>query len=538
MKLSKKVDEGIYIIAEMSANHGGKLENALSIVRAAKDAGADCLKIQTYTPGSITIDCDNEYFRIRGGLWDGNTLNELYSEAATPFEWQPAIKAECDRIGIDFLSTPFDKEGADFLEELGVGAYKIASFELVDIPLIRHVAKKGKPMLVSCGMGTIDEIHEAVDTMLGEGLTKDQIILMKCTSEYPADLPDMNLVTIQDMIARFGVRVGFSDHSIGTIAPVAAIALGARVVEKHLCLSRDMEGPDSKFSTEPAEFAEMVHAIREAGEALGETFYGPTVNERESVSFRRSIFAIKDIQVGEIFTRENVRVIRPGHGLKPKYYDRLIGEVSKGQYDRGMPIAEIELSDEDIISDQSNFSIRLRNIEEADLKKIMNWRMQPSVTKYMYTDPVLTMDTQKTWFESIRADDTCKYWIIVADETDIGVLGIVDIDERNRRCNRIWYIGEDGFRGRGIAKRIQLNLYDYVFNHLNLHKVFDYVLACNEYVIERINKPCGYRVEGRLKDHVYKNGEYLDVMVMGITEDIWASIRGDFEYEKIKFEEQ
>jgi pseudaminic acid synthase len=343
MKLLEKLKNGLYIIAEMSANHGGKLENALELVRVAKDVGADCMKVQTFTPDSLTIDCDNEYFRIKGGLWHGRTLYDLYSEAAMPYEWQPIIKNECEDVGIDFLSTPLDHHGVDFLESIGVGAYKIASFELVDIPLIRHVAKKGKPMIVSCGMGTIEEINEALLTMQGEGLTRDQIILMKCTSEYPANTTDMNLATITDMIERFGVKVGFSDHSIGMLAPIASVALGACVVEKHLCLSRDIESPDSKFSTEPAEFAEMVHLVREAYLACGKVYYGPTDTEQSSHIFRRSIFAVRDIQPGELFTKDNIRVIRPGDGAKPKYYDELIGKVSKIEYDRGTPIELAEM---------------------------------------------------------------------------------------------------------------------------------------------------------------------------------------------------
>ena len=330
----------IYTIAEMSANHAGSYENALDIVRAAKKAGADCLKIQTYTADSMTIDCDNKYFRINGGLWDGYALYDLYKEAATPLEWQQDIKDECDRIGIDFLSTPFDVSSVDFLEELGVKAYKIASFELVDIPLIRYTAKKGKPMLVSTGMGSLEEIEDAVETMLSEGLTKEQIILLKCTSEYPAEFSNMNLFTIADMKKRFGVRVGLSDHSMGVLAPIAAVTLGACVVEKHFCLSRSIKNPDSDFSAEPDEFAEMVKAVNNAAAARGTAFYGAQGREKDSMVFRRSIFAVKDIAQGEIFTPENIRVIRPGQGLAPKYYNAVLGKKSKREYRRGDPLSE------------------------------------------------------------------------------------------------------------------------------------------------------------------------------------------------------
>jgi len=338
MKLLEKVKSGVYIIAEMSANHNGDFEQAIKLIHAAKNSGADCLKIQTYTPDSLTIDCDNEYFLIKGGLWDGYKLYDLYKEAATPYEWQQTIKDECDKIGLDFLSTPFDADGADFLENIGVQAYKVASFELIDIPLIRHIAKKGKPMIVSCGMGTEEEIKEALSAMLSEGLTKDKIVLLKCTSEYPAKESDMNLQTIADMTSRFGVTVGLSDHSMDIIAPVVAVAKGAKVIEKHICLSRDLGGVDSGFSLEPNEFKQMVSAAQNALSALGSVSYGVTIAEAGSFKHRRSIFAVADIVVGEAFTKDNIRAIRPGQGAKPKYLEELMGMPSDKGYSRGQPI--------------------------------------------------------------------------------------------------------------------------------------------------------------------------------------------------------
>ena len=338
MKLLEKIKTGVYTIAEMSANHNGDYSSAIELVHMAKETGADCLKIQTYTADSMTINCDNDFFRIKGSLWDGYKLYDLYTEASTPYEWQPLIKEECDKIGLDFLSTPFDANGADFLESLGVGAYKVASFELVDIPLIRHIAKKGKPMIVSCGMGSLEEISDAVNAICEEGLPRDKIILLKCTSEYPATIDDMNLGTIVDMKSRFGVTIGLSDHSLGIVAPVAAATLGARVIEKHFCKSRELGGVDSAFSLEPNEFKQMVEAVNQAALSLGEVSYGPVGKEKDSTIFRRSIFAVEDIKKGEIFTRENIRVIRPGHGAKPKYYDSIIGTPSYRDFMRGEPI--------------------------------------------------------------------------------------------------------------------------------------------------------------------------------------------------------
>lgn len=338
LALSKKIITGEpYFIAEMSANHAGSIDNALEIVRAAKKAGADCLKIQTYTADTMTIDCDNEHFLIKGGLWDGYKLYDLYKEAYTPWEWQREIKGECERIGLDFLSTPFDRTAVDFLEELGIGFYKIASFELVDIPLIEYAASKGKPMIISCGMGSIDEIQDAVDACKRQG--NNQIILLKCTSEYPADPADMNIATIPDMKERFGVPVGLSDHSMGSLAAVVAVSIGACVIEKHFCLDRSIKNPDSEFSMEPMEFKQMVADVTAAAKVRGEVNYELSEKERASTAFRRSLFAVKDISAGEHFTEENIRCIRPGYGIAPKHYTKLLNASSKQEYEKGQPIS-------------------------------------------------------------------------------------------------------------------------------------------------------------------------------------------------------
>lgn len=327
MKMWDKIQSGgVYVIAEMSANHGGDLENALKIVRAAKKAGADCLKIQTYTADTMTIDSDREDFRIHGGLWDGYTLYRLYKEAATPWEWQTQIQRECGRVGMDFLSTPFDRTSADFLEGIGVEAYKIASFELVDLPLLAHVARKGKPVLLSCGMGTAEEIREALDVLLAQGLDREQIVLMRCTSAYPASTADMNLSAIPDMAHRFGARVGLSDHSPGTLAPVMAVAYGACVIEKHFCLSHSLKTPDSAFSCDPQEFSAMAQAVGEAARARGSVSYGVTEHEEANVVFRRSLYVVRNMAAGEPFTEENLRIIRPGYGLAPKYFEEILGK--------------------------------------------------------------------------------------------------------------------------------------------------------------------------------------------------------------------
>ncbi|MCI9173539.1 MAG: pseudaminic acid synthase [Lachnospiraceae bacterium] len=333
----EKINQGSpYLIAEMSANHAGKLENALEIVRESAKAGADCVKIQTYTADTLTIDCDNECFRIKDGLWEGYRLYDLYRDAGTPWEWQARIKEECGACGVDFLSTPFDRTAVDFLERIGCEAYKIASFELVDLPLIEYAASKGKPMILSCGMGSLEEIQDAVDACRRVG--NRQIVLLKCCSEYPADWADMHLGNIPDMQKRFGVHVGLSDHSMGSLGAVVGAALGACVVEKHVCLSRNIKNPDSEFSMEMDEFAKMAQDVKNAKLIARGPEYELSEKEKDSLVFRRSLFAVKDIGVGERFTVENVRSIRPGYGLAPKFMASLLGKKSKRVVRRGEPI--------------------------------------------------------------------------------------------------------------------------------------------------------------------------------------------------------
>lgn len=327
----------VYMIAEMSANHAGSLERAKEIIHAAKESGADCIKIQTYTPDTLTIDCSNRYFQVGSGTWEGENLYSLYGKAYTPWEWQGALKEEADKVGIDFLSTPFDRTSVDFLEELGLPFYKIASFEMVDIPLIEYVASKGKPIIMSTGMGTLEEIREAVETVCATG--NRQLALLKCSSAYPADPADMHLSTIQDMRRRFGIPVGLSDHSLGSLSSVTAVALGAAIIEKHFCISREIENPDASFSMTPSEYRTLVDEVRAAEKAIDVPSYGITAKEESSVVFRRSIFCVKDIPAGEPLTEENTRVIRPGYGLKPKYYKDILGLRTDRDLERGTPVS-------------------------------------------------------------------------------------------------------------------------------------------------------------------------------------------------------
>jgi len=326
----------VFIIAEVSANHGQDFDRAVELVRKAKECGADAVKFQAYTPDTLTIDADNEYFRIKHPQWGGQTLYELYKKAYTPWEWFKELKKIAEDTGIIFLCTAFDKTSVDMLEELDICAHKIASFELVDLPLIEYAAKTGKPLIMSTGMADIDEIQEAVDTAKRFGV--EEIILLKCVSSYPAEPQEMNLRTIPDMKDRFNCPVGLSDHSLGIGASVCAVALGAAIIEKHFTLSRKTKTPDSFFSLEPQELKDLVGNIRIAEKALGKVHYGLTNEEKKCSVFRRSLFVVKDVKAGEKVSNENIRSIRPGCGLPTKYIEKVIGRTFKKDLSKGTPL--------------------------------------------------------------------------------------------------------------------------------------------------------------------------------------------------------
>ncbi len=325
-----------FIIAELSANHNGSKQVAIDTIRAAKKTGADAIKLQTYTPDTLTIDCDNEYFKINEGLWEGKTLYELYGEAYTPWEWHEELFKVAKQEGLICFSSPFDKTAVDFLEELNTPAYKIASFEIKDIPLIEYVASKGKPIIMSTGIATEEDIQLAVDTCRKVG--NDEIILLKCTSSYPAPIELANLNTMVDMKEKFAVEIGLSDHTLGNIVPIVATSLGAKVIEKHFILDKSIGGPDADFSLDLQEFSSMVKAVREAEKALGEVTYELSEKVQKNKKFARSLFAVKDIKKGDKFTVENVKSIRPGYGMHPKYYDLVIGTIVNTDLKKGTPI--------------------------------------------------------------------------------------------------------------------------------------------------------------------------------------------------------
>ena len=323
--------DGVYIIAELSANHNGSLQSALDTIKAAKDIGANAIKLQTYTADGMTLNSDKEDFVVSGGtLWDNRTLYDLYQEAQTPWEWHQELFDYARSIDIDIFSSPFDKTAVDFLEQFNPSAYKIASFEITDYELIRYTASKGKPIIISTGIATIEEIQDAVDICRGEG--NDDIVLLKCTSAYPAPLDEANLAMIPSLAQTFGVVAGFSDHTLGYLAPVVATTLGAKVIEKHFILDKSIGGVDSEFSLDKSEFEQLIQAVRSTEKLIGRIDYSLDEKRIKSRRFARSLYVSKDIKRGEVFTEENIRSVRPGYGMHPKHLAKILGKVAQKDY--------------------------------------------------------------------------------------------------------------------------------------------------------------------------------------------------------------
>lgn len=334
-----------YIVAELSANHNQDIKRAIELIHIAKDVGADAIKLQTYKPETLTIDCSNQYFQISSDtLWGGKTLYELYGEAYTPWEWHAELYETAQKLGLECFSTPFDDSAVELLESLNSNVYKVASFEILDLALLRRIGQTGKPVIMSTGMASLSEIDEAVKTLRAAGTT--ELILLKCTSAYPAPPESMNLRTIPHLSETFNVLSGLSDHTLGSCVPVAAVVLGATVIEKHFTLARADGGADSAFSLEPEEFQRMVTEVRTVEKALGRVSYDKTQAEMKSVAFRRSLFVVKDIKKGEIITSENVRTIRPGHGLPPKYLDIICGKRATQDMSKGTPLDWSSISEQ------------------------------------------------------------------------------------------------------------------------------------------------------------------------------------------------
>jgi len=331
------IKERVFIIAELSANHNGSLEIAIETIRAAKRAGADCVKLQTYTADTMTIDSRKPGFTIEGTIWNGKNLYELYKEAYTPWEWHETLFRIAKEEGLVCFSSPFDKSAVDFLERLDVPAYKIASFEITDIPFIEYAASKGKPIIISTGIASTEDIELALDACKRMGNT--DIAVLKCTSSYPAPIEEANMIMVKDLAERYDVISGLSDHTIGNTAPVVATCFGARIIEKHFILNHDIGGPDASFSMDETEFKHMVEAVREAEKSIGEVNYNPTEKQKKGREFSRSLYVVEAIKEGELISEKNIRSIRPGHGMHPKFYKDVLGKKASKNLEKGNPLS-------------------------------------------------------------------------------------------------------------------------------------------------------------------------------------------------------
>ncbi|SDR69697.1 pseudaminic acid synthase [Gramella sp. MAR_2010_147] len=335
-------DSKVFIIAELSANHNGNIETAIETIKAAKRAGANCIKLQTYTPDTMTINCDKKDFIIDGTIWEGRNLYNLYEEAYTPWEWHKKLFDVAKEEGLICFSSPFDKSAVDFLEELNTPAYKVASFEITDIPLIEYIASKGKPVIISTGIAEQEDIELALETCKNAG--NENVAVLKCTSSYPAPINEANMIMVKDFTERFGVISGLSDHTLGNTVPVVATCFGAKIIEKHFILDKSIGGPDASFSLDENEFKEMVDAVRSAESAIGSVDYNLTEKQKKGKDFSRSLYVVKDIKKGEKLTSDNIRSIRPGFGLHPKYFESVLGKLAKTDLEKGTPLELSKLS--------------------------------------------------------------------------------------------------------------------------------------------------------------------------------------------------
>jgi pseudaminic acid synthase len=446
--LARQIGQGhpCYIIAEMSANHGGSLERAMALVRAAKSAGADAIKLQTYTPDTMTLDCDNDYFRIQpGSLWEGKTLYALYREAMTPWEWHAPLQKEAERLGLAFFSTPFDETAVDFLEKLAVPAYKIASFELTDDPLLKKVGRTGKPVILSTGMSTREEIARALSVLKAAGAP--EVVLLKCVSAYPAPVKDMNLRGIAELRETFKVLVGFSDHSLGETAAIASIGLGSCVLEKHLRLDDEALTPDSAFSMTPQHFGHMVRCVREAEAAVGQPFVGRTETEKDNFRFRRSLFIARDIAAGEILTAENIRVVRPGFGLPSSLQARVMGSKAGRKLVKGQP-----LKPEDIAGFEEGENVRfsLRPVTLDDARLLFDWKNDPAVKRSAIVRKEITWEEHVAWLNARLKDAGTVFYII---ENDGQPWGQIRFDIRGNEAT-VSISLDKAHRSRGIGQAV------------------------------------------------------------------------------------
>lgn len=447
-KGERKIGPGqpVFIIAELSGNHHQNYDEAIKLIDAAAEAGVDAIKLQTYTADTITINCDKEPFQVKvNDAWKGQTLHSLYQKAYTPWDWQPKLKEYGESKGLIVFSTPFDNTAVDFLEKINVALYKVASFEVVDIPLLKKIGQTKKPVIMSRGMASIEELESAIKTLKDNGAPK--VAVLHCVSSYPAKPEEMNLATIPDLAKKFNVIAGLSDHTLGIAASVASVALGACIIEKHLTLARADGGPDAGFSLEPDELKKLVESVRVAEKAIGKPSYGVGAGESENVIFRKSLFVVEDIKKGEKFTSRNVRSIRPGHGLAPKYYDEVINKRAAMNIERGMPLLW------DFIEKQNNMEkkIIIRRGEMNDSKRIWEIRNHPAVKRLSNSTGDIIFEEHIAWFKNKYFGDGNNYLFVL--ESDSGkVIGYCRYDLREtEECYTISIAIDCDYHGKGLG---------------------------------------------------------------------------------------
>ncbi len=433
-----------YVIAEMSANHGGSYDKALAIVHAAKKAGADAIKLQTYTPDTMTIDCANEYFQIKHPLWNDKTLYQLYKEAQTPWEWHKPLQQEAEKIGFDFFSTPFDETAVDFLEQLDVAVYKVASFELTDEPLLIRIGKTRKPVILSTGMATLTEIARAVSVLYASGAA--DVALLKCTSAYPAKPEDMNLRALGEIRRLFRCPVGLSDHTLDDTASLVAVGLGMDILEKHLKLNDSLTTPDAAFSMLPQQFGTMVRHIRQAEASLGHAALGRSEGERENLRFRRSIFVTQDVEAGEVLGENNLKVVRPGMGLPPKCWQKVLGGKAAKTLKRGMPLTYADVLDTPKVEGAFTF----RSVNQDDIDWLFKLRNDPDVRKGSIVEKCVSWEEHQKWFVSKLADSKVVFWAVEYGGTPAGQVRF-DLDGEGA-VTSISLL--PSLRGRGVSAKI------------------------------------------------------------------------------------
>ncbi len=490
----------VFIIAEMSGNHKQSFERALKLIDAAVEAGVDAIKLQTYTPNTLTINCDKEPFQVKiNDAWAGSRLYDLYQKAYMPWEWQPELKKYAESKGVLLFSAAYEETSVEFLESINVQLHKVTSFETSHIPFLKRIGQTKKPVILSRGLTSLEELELAITVLKENGCP--EIIILHCVSSYPATVEQMNLSTIPDIAKRFSVVTGLSDHSLGITAPIAAVALGASVIEKHYTLLRTEGGVDAAFSLEPKELKEMVQSIRNTEKALGTPSYEIKSKEGENFVFKQSIFVVKDIKKGDILNKENIRIIRPGQGLNPKYYEELLGKTASQDLERGTPL------NKEMVEDFIPYDIKKENKEKEELiyrfadkndcKTIFNWRNDPSTIRYAPSGKV-DYNNHLNWFNQKISNPKTQIFMVTKrkdqNNSENEEIGMIRFDFRDDSCSEISINLNPQFRGQGWGAKMLASMTKKYFMNFNVKKIYAQIMAGNLGSIKLFEK-CGFKLD-------------------------------------------